>query len=201
MKERPIIMSAESVRAIIDGRKTQTRRMVSARSRRSACPYGKSGDRLWVKEAWYCDDFRIAHWRRLSDPRSELGYAMDYLSTHSCGAYEAGCPCRDDDGRRAWRSPIYMPRWASQITLRVTDVRFERLQEISVEDAIAEGERCWICNGPVDGTSENDCGCFHSTAEARNSYQVTWDSLNAKRGFPWESNPWVWVLTFERVKS
>lgn len=94
-----------------------------------------------------------------------------------------------------WRSPLHMPRWASRITLTVTDVRVQRLQEISEADAIAEGTSCWVCGGQVDGTSEHDCQCFHTKVAAIPSYQVLWDSLNAKRA-PWASNPWVIALTF-----
>jgi len=88
-----------------------------------------------------------------------------------------------------------MPRWASRLTLVVEAVRVEPLQEISEADAIAEGTACYICGtGRVDGTSENECGCFHSRSEAVPSYQALWSSLHGADS--WDANPDVLVLTF-----
>jgi hypothetical protein len=201
MKERPIIFSAPMVRAIPDGRKTQTRRVVKPQpfyneagflawitsgtmqnQGRSAeemvahhCPYGVPGDRLWVRETW----------RELGSGQLHDGSIPKY---HVPCVYAADF---DDNGDRQfngpWRSPIYMPRWASRINLLLTDVRVERLQEISEEDAIAEGV---------------DIGCPAHEADQplpTMLYERLWDSINGKKH--WESNPWVWVLTFAKTEE
>lgn len=222
MKERPIIFSGDMVRAILDGRKTQTRRMVKAAPHSQAegvqhfegvrwdwlrydglrldtfkCPYGKPGDRLWVRETtWEC-----------IDNNDRLHYAADG-------------PVRDTDLRRYRRRPsIHMPKWASRITLEVTAVRVERLQDISEEDAVAEGcytneqygdmagceEGLWPCPncegyqvhggiGPNMGWIEVDCKTCDNAAKRLKSL---WESINGPDS--WAANPWVWVIEFNRV--
>lgn len=174
------------------------------------CPFGAPGDTLWVRETWV--HYQTVNHRRRADGGS-LSEVSDGLAGYRADGYDTINDFRthirlvsDADfesiqvnGDR-WRSPIHMPRWASRLTLRLTDVRVERLQEISEEDAIAEGMTCWVCSGPINGTSENDCACFHTKANAIPSFQVGWDSINGKRA-PWSSNPWVWVVSFERVKE
>jgi hypothetical protein len=96
-----------------------------------------------------------------------------------------------------WTPAIYMPRWASRITLKLTNVRAQRLQEISEEDAIAEGTTCYVCGRHMDGLGESDCHCFHNKAQP-SDFQCLWDSINFKRA-PWLSNPFVFALTFRRV--
>lgn len=108
---------------------------------------------------------------------------------------------RSDGKDVYWENAGHMPRWASRLTLRVTDVRVERVQEISVEDAVAEAPPCWICGGRVDGTSHSDCACFHGTGAAIDSFQILWDSLNAKRGYGWEANPWCCAISFEVIRA
>jgi hypothetical protein len=211
MREKPIIMGADSVRAILDGRKTQTRRVIKPQPKFIGapnvpfktddanpkgiinCPYCKVGDRLWVREIFNCNEEGIA--------------------------YKATQP--DMDGL-PWKSPIYMPRTYSRITLEITDIRVERVQEITEDDALAEGIisneeyearasednlfPCPRCKGykvheafGYDyGITEVDC-TYCNTQKKR--YRIIWDSLNAKRGYPWESNPWVWVISFKQIHN
>jgi hypothetical protein len=225
VKERPIIFSGEMVRAILDDRKTQTRRVVKPQpedvcdnheyafeygpawpveypdgsnpavlmrcpedhdcnlceAAYQSCPYGEPGDRLWVRESgkltgkgftgengerWsYCD----GSWKYKEDGllrfTNQVAWGPNWKSVPS----------------------IHMPRWASRITLEVVDVRVERLQSISEEDAVAEG----CVKVPALGD------CVH---EAREQFEYLWDSINAKRGYSWSSNPWCWAVTFKRIK-
>lgn len=182
MKLRPILFSTAMVRALLDGRKTQTRRVIvepdsygcltgdcphdhkdeCAESMRGFCPYGVPGDLLWVRETF-------AYWSKTT------------------AAYRSGGPCSDGEVRQfytptRWRPAIHMPRWASRLTLRLTDVRVQRVQEITEDDAIAEGiPRAY----PI----------------AKVEFQDLWDDINAERGYPWPSNPWVWALSFEVIKQ
>ena len=206
MKERPIIFSGPMVRAILDGRKTQTRRVfrlpedakidtatgtytcfnTGAKKWKLKCPYGQAGDRLWVRETWATsvgvDDQKPSV---LDTPGKGYGWPVWFASDGSVwwrGA-KAGGPGFVDRGR--WRPSIHMPRWASRITLEVTGVRVERLQDISEEDCIAEGVT-------LRGTSRYE-------GQSRDAYADLWDSLNTKRGFGWDTNPWVWAIEFKRV--
>ena len=178
MKERPILFSGPMVRAILDGRKTQTRQVVKNQERawnfwrmfptpsgdRFAfrcnitthdlkCTYGQQGDRLWVRETW-----------------------MD---------------SRGED--RRWKSPVTMPRWASRITLEVESVRVERLQEISEEDAKAEGIDGWHWDGDVLPFVAANRHLHPAVLK----YALLWQSINGPGS--WAENPWVWVVTFRRV--
>lgn len=202
MKERPILFSAPMVRAILDGAKTQTRQIIpdgwwrcldwdddDDRARAATIgPYGVPGDRLWVRETWYCDDYTANDFVAARKGYVGTGptddeivnqwrVAMDYRADHDCNTYEAGCPCSGDDGRSCWRPSIHMPRWASRITLEVTEVRVQRLQEISEDDAEAEG-----CDSPL----VNSC----------DEFALLWESINGKRA-PWSNNPWVWAISFK----
>lgn len=205
-KERGIIMAGESVRAILGGRKTQTRRVVKRKiegkikvqialnkirgatdlwgddKRIFSCPYGVPGDRLWVKENWY------ERFDGLDDTYVE-GYCADgERETGPCAATAFEAVCR---GQIEKKSSMLMPRWASRITLEIVHVRVERVQEISGEDLEAEGFP--PDNGPMrDGTRLT----LHGRKLVFAEY---WDSINAKRGYGWESNPWVWALTFKRI--
>jgi len=185
------------VRAILDGRKTMTRRPVKqqpeavsrvgrpfwwvggfrldANARNPLrCPYGVVGDQLWVRETWQYE-------REGTGCPDDNGFL-----------YRATDPGWDDNGTGLrWRSPIHMPRRASRITLEVTDVRVERVQDISDADAIAEGVN------PQDWPVSNIPAAMrepHGYAFAQ-----LWDFINAKRGYSWESNPWVWVVCFKRI--
>jgi len=214
MTERPILFNAEMVRAVLDGRKTQTRRVIKLPgdpetewgccplkgfpgmftfweseypeegSHNRRCPYGAPGDRLWVRETWAHDDM-------LTEPNRDCicfradGAIHEYVyytnrTNDLCGeSFKHPDPKPD-----RWRPSIHMPRWASRITLEVTDVRVERVQDISDADAVAEG----IKPAPVlyDGAQ-------------REVFSLLWDSINAKRGYGWVDNPWVWVVTFKLV--
>lgn len=199
MKERPIIFTAESVRAILDGRKTQTRRVVKHNETMSAnmmegeedawCPHGGAGDRLWIRETWrpaydeslYCCVEYRADGARLK-PNSAL------ITEDQGHRFADDCP---DDPRlhMKWRSPRFMPRWASRITLEITDVRVERVQEISTSDCYAEG-----IAAPAGAMLGSD---VVARDNARTAYRLLWDSINTKRpGCAWADNPWVWALTF-----
>ncbi|MCM2337615.1 MAG: hypothetical protein NDI59_02765 [Lysobacter sp.] len=223
MKERPILFSAPMVRALLAGTKTQTRRVVKPQPRilagellcwkddaltddqMAACsPYGQPGDRLWVREA-----FRF--------PES-----IDHLSPAEIGekALAAGypkpwCPIQfEADGLRRtaqeWRdfvtppraneagrlrAGMHMPRWASRITLEVTGVRVERLQDISEADAIAEGiERVTVKAGATVYPLGNRYS--HDAVEA---YSNLWEQINGPES--WATNPWVWIVEFRRLEA
>ena len=146
--------------------------------RECRCPYGKPGDRLWVRETWVpVSTF---------DPSPETGalYRADPM-------YDG---TTEFDWK--WRPSIHMPRWASRITLEVTEVRVERLQDISEEDAKAEG----VNGGCLKCGQENPCGCGVPSPCHLDSFVYVWNEINAKRGYPWESNPWVWVVGFQAVE-
>lgn len=174
MRDLPILFSAPMVRAILDGSKTQTRRVakefdglrdldkILARfPNQNGCRYGQPGDRLWVRETW-------AEHPDYPDARRAI-YRADAGSEY--------------DAER-WRPSIHMPRWACRIELEVTGVRVERLQSISEADARAEG---------VEGDSHP--GAFVGTC--RGNFARLWESINGAGS--WDANPWVWVVEFRRV--
>lgn len=194
--ERPILFSGSMVRAILSGQKTQTRRVIKPQPMELDCddwgwgfedqlfaaddelrehlfhevygtkgtPYGSVGGRLWVRETW-----------RL------------IVSGRKAG----GCEYRADDpgasgiGFLPWRPSIFMPREQSRITLEITDVRVQRLKDITVPDIKAEGV--------IPKTLPYEAAIAEWTR--------TWDAINAQRGFGWSVNPWVWALTFRRVEA
>lgn len=192
MKERPVIFSGPMVRAILDGRKTQTRRIVKdtgyyaidsaihgnevaereLKSLAANCPYGEIGDLLWVRETWAIGED--------VDPVLHQAKAIRYLRYRSDGG------CLEDEWHNygRWRSPIYMPRWASRITLEITGIRVERLQDISETDAKAEGCKESVC-------LPGDCGTFVPDFFNR------WAEINGVESY--EANPWVWVIEFKKV--
>lgn len=158
-------------------------------------PFGKAGDRLWVRETWYDDD-------GLREPDDHSTDLIEYRADHDCHSWETCCPCRDDNGRSTWRPSIHMPRWASRITLEVTGVRVERLQDITEEDARAEGFPLgWVPTRitvtGLDGKKTTSIGTSIDLT-ARGGFCHAWDAINGKRA-TWESNPWVWVVSFRRV--
>ena len=226
MKERPIHFSAPMVRAILDGSKTQTRRVVKPQpsrelmteyecirqSRLSArtdaeilsdcllCPYGIPGDRLWCRET-----FAIVP--RTAYARSEgVQQMLRPDDDHDAAIYRAGWD-RSNGGFR-WRPSIHMPRWASRILLEIVSVRVERLQDISEDDARAEGiERGkdfpgWY-RGPLDGDSAGlaEAGRHFKipTAFPKLAFRALWESINGPKS--WAANPWVWVVEFRRVET
>ena len=133
-----------------------------------------AGDRLWVREAFNPHYFGV---RR-------PGYRADWNAT---AAYFNNEP--------KWKPSIHMPRWASRLTLEVTGVRAERVQEISYDDARAEGINggCGSCGRP------EPCGCPYPLPDPPRVFRGLWNSINAARGYGWDVNPWVWCVSFRRV--
>ncbi len=198
MTEKPILFSSEMVNAILDGRKSQTRRIAKlpfgysfppARlvdggvnrfgmdmSERVACPYGGVGDVLWVRETWKT----CAAYDFCAPNQIDSGAAVQWLA----GGKERLNGPRDFGKTRA---SIHMPCWACRIRLRITAIRCERLQSISGPDATAEGIRV-----PKSWETWSD---QHAILE----YKAIWDRINGEK-YPWSSNPWVWCISFERIK-
>lgn len=233
-KERPIIFNGEMLRAILEGRKTQTRRVAvlpkswpskldadalheanifvpegvpvphpekpRSDNRKSDflhCPYGKVGDRLWVREnfqpLWTDDDHEAER-----DYSSGRGYKVNYIATDGVAEYYD----KDDEVRSRVNPSIHMPRWASRITLEITEVRLEPLHAISEEDVRAEGV------APAKaGRGASEWKDYASKIAPRGavwcpvtSFQVLWDSINGKKeSRAWKDNPLVWVVGFKLV--
>lgn len=194
MTDRPILFSGPMVRALLDSRKTQTRRPVSPRNCTvmggRLLPIWKPGDRLWVREAWA--------------PLSDCFCADPGTTALICGGfhradYSEGL--RQDDGSLVrWRPSIHMPRSASRLTLIVTDVRVQRLQDISKADAIAEGIDLRGSAGLCGWRSYRETGrAQRNFADPRDSFQTLWDSINAKRAQGWDANPWVVATAFQPI--
>lgn len=197
MKERPILFSAPMVRALLAGTKTQTRRIVKVPKRLDgfshpsaagvdfSCPYGWRSDRLWVRESWYT-----------------ASNAYDDLSPSQLSGEEP-ILCRATHPRISMshgriRAAMHMPRWASRITLWITDVRVERLNDISETDAISEGiERVSgdTSAQPWRDYSKDQRMRFFSAPSA--SYRSLWESINGEGS--WDANPFVWVIEFRRL--
>ena len=218
MNEKPILFNAEMVNAILSGRKTQTRRIISEKNlhlfdvaaiagechplglcdQRSQsyylefCPLGNPGDQLWVRETW-----------------NKHGGLLTYRADHDWieeMRKATVCPAK-------WVPSIHMPRWASRINLLITGVRVERLNDISEQDAMAEGitakdviiETRYEGGGHVEITAERfffvggDDEGYESAGEA---FAELWDSIyGQKEGENWQANPWVWVINFERMEA
>jgi hypothetical protein len=230
VRERPILFSANMVRAILAGRKSQTRRVilpqpvgapgknfchepsdpflsddgvwrfmcgeVSYDHNDVRCPFGQPGDRLWVRETFGLGQ-SIHHSRGGTIYRADVG-EPGILHGHQMDAYG-----REFKGERRWRPSIHMPRWASRITLEIRDVRVERVQEIAEADAIAEGLKPLAGHRTTVQDRDGSPLGAHENADypARERFHDFWDSLNAKRGYGWDSNPWVWVVDFSRVET
>lgn len=225
-RERPLIFSGESVRAILAGRKTQTRRIAARADWNldgfaadsscaywtypngnrgwSRCPQGVPGDRLWVREAFSLENCHEAGW---SDPPHNDGRPLKtnqnaggdawweqphYRATDA--APELSIPGSSDPGP-GWRTPLFMPRWASRLTLEIVEIRVQRLQEISEEDAQAEG---------VERDRHGWRDYLHPDAipqaTAADSFCTAWQKINGKRA-PWSSNPWVWVIALRKLEA
>ena len=202
------------VRAILSGQKTQTRRVLKYQQIRctelpfllfpqsrnesveqtgfiwpnakeqvlALCPYGQPGDRLWVREAWathVCFDN--------IPPRDLTTRSIHYQAD---GKVETG----------KYRQAFFMPRWASRILLEVTGVRVERLQDISEEDAKAEGADCLItANCTAEQRELLAMPLMDDATPYRNGYALLWESINGDGS--WEANPWVWVIEFKRLEG
>ncbi|QLS66719.1 hypothetical protein [Citrobacter sp. RHBSTW-00881] len=194
MKERGMIFNAEMVRAILDGRKTQTRRIVKSdcmdigekddgtlwpwREHDNGgdywypCPFGEVGDRIWVRETF-------------GDCGERLVYRADT---------DDGAQCKV----KRWTPSIHMPRWASRITLEITGVRVERLQNISDEDVDAEGFAGDYPTSALPALFPGEPSDW-SHLSMQDCYGVLWKSIYGEES--WQANPWVWVITFQRVEG
>lgn len=212
MKERPILFSAPMVRAILEGRKTQTRRIVKPQPEKlpirvqeaalavlhegkfhfqrndgtligaweKQSPYGQPGDRLWVREKiFYSENNGVYEYA--ADNKTVVDAALEWRATW---AYE-GKPIIPS---------IHMPRAASRILLEVLDVRVERLQEISEDDAISEGV---YFGGPEPTYQSPDDGNPDEWVLPLESFTELWQSINGPES--WDENPWVWVITFKKI--
>lgn len=214
MKERPILFSAPMVRAILDGRKTQTRRIVNLRDlawmdehqglrepcNAERCPYGQPGDRLWVRESgWERPERTSQMMREGADTWAPYYYAADG---------------EDGEQLRAWgfkvRPSIHMPRWASRITLEITSVRVERLNDISPDDAIEEGLKAITKDGKTvkygipdhdgrPGTDDIGWPWQELRISPVDAFRHLWESINGAGS--WAANPWVWVVEFKRLEG
>lgn len=209
MKERPILFNAPMVRAILDGRKTQTRRIVKgcgldwlndgftpefvADYQNRLCPYGIPGDRLWVRETWQgplIDEELEEEFRQSPDYFKKPSFCA-YRATDTLDAINA------DGEELGWRPSIHMPRWASRILLEIVSVRVERFQDISdsgpQNDCTAEG--VFHCGMAVPTYEEWHGDGFNSSEKWM--YKKLWESINGAGS--WVTNPWVWVVEFKRV--
>jgi len=197
---KPIIFSAQMVRAILEGRKTQTRRIIKPQPRRinnafdgtwewkekghyyddltlvsealkPNCPYGGVGDKLWVRETWRT----LIEFEDRKPSELNKDSPIEFVSD---GKIRYVYDTHPTFGKL--RPSIFMPRWASRITLEITEIRVERLKEITPEDCIAEGIS-------PDYTVKAGLPVL---------FAILWDSLNAKRGYPWDGNWWVWRIPY-----
>lgn len=224
MKEQGVLFKAPMVRAILSDRKTKTRRIVKpqpevldggsitrhpsgpslflvqryaqqdrafsnfGRCENITCPYGKPGDRLWVRETWRT----LAAFDGIKPADLVVGTQIKYDANNAISKPTV-YPWSDKA-----RPSIFMPRWASRITLEITDVRVERLQEITEEDAKAEGVRgfnedgCWVYEDYIHGS-----GTWFMAA--KDSFFSLWESINGYDSLA--DNPFVWVISFERVEA
>ncbi len=207
MNMKPILFSTPMVQAILDGRKTMTRRICKPLTlnypvraypnetpeqwlaRWNHKPPYQPGDILWVRETWR-DRWGMAY----ANYGTGNAYPIDDVreieyKAGGNGFFMHGCNlCPDEPTVKwgewsKWRPSIFMPREAARIFLRVTEVRVERLQDISYDDCLQEGMHDY-------GTDVDTLGAF----------QDLWQKLNAKRGYGWDKNPWVWVIGFERIE-
>lgn len=204
MKERPILFSGPMVLAILEERKTQTRRIVKEPVLSTAykdnelnfkigeryikCPYGQVGDRLWVRET-----FRYISYTEGYDSGVDQGGGHDWGDGYSFVQYKSDSfifryELLEEDYLKTspvidrWYPSIHMPRWASRILLEITDIRVERLKDITEEDAKAEG-------------IENKSNHFHLACTQ--DFKRLWESINGLGS--WYMNPWVWVVEFRRI--
>lgn len=220
MKERPILFSTPMVRAILAGTKTQTRRVFKLPSKCSwyeglggeakgwieddegpawwhideqRCFYVDPGDQLWVREAWRVIDVADCFAPREITAAHRIWFETDGPHEPPAGRYRPG---------------MFMPRWASRITLEVTGVRVERLQDINRSDAIAEGVQWNECpthqtlaNMEAQRIGDSMGMATHYTAEIDyvGGYRRLWESINGPDS--WDKNPWVWAITFQKIES
>lgn len=241
--ERPVIFSGDMVRAILDGRKTMTRRVIKkamwpfveevlrvnghwtfeVMDGTIISPYGYPGDRLWVRETHVFESYEDEP-KSSPDRRPIFYYKGDgtewdepyWLYPHYRATdpapdlyYEDGDGMEMDDPQCKWRPSIFMPRWASRITLEIVNIQVERVQEISRDDSFREGVEAinpyaidpnlqagWPAAFKDYQNKEN-----FFTANPIASFQTLWNSINGKSGFGWDVNPWVWVIDFKTLED
>ncbi|ULK19895.1 hypothetical protein [Klebsiella pneumoniae] len=237
MKERGMIFNGEMVRALLSGRKTQTRRPIKWKQTRFTeigeredgskwpwsedaehacdfwhpCPFGAVGDRIWVRETWATlgnEDGCCIDWEGNLCKGDERSAARIYRASCEQRPGDYGLWSIPDDAywkphtkehkfEGAWRPSIHMPRWASRILLEITDVRVERLNAISEEDATAEGVP------PAGSLLPDYPGTFLTPkddfATAKVAFQRLWESIYGEES--WKANGWVWVISFKRVEG
>lgn len=204
MKEKPILFSGPMVNAILDGRKTQTRRVVNAK-RHPNLEVSDDGEPIYMHSSdcrGYCD---YACGKKVLEQWTPYGVVGDRLWVRETWTSDGAdiqrvlmaqrkipirCLYRANpaDAKRVgttfkWTPSIHMPRWASRITLEIIELRAERLQNISDTDSVSEG----IPNGAY-------------AINPRESFRSLWDDINSQRGFGWDANPWVWVIEFKKVQ-
>jgi hypothetical protein len=200
--EKPLI-STVMVRAILDDRKTQIRRIIKPQPDHTNCsrPFHHGGNEWWWPRSIHLDDKPITVHKAPYQKDDKLWvretWCPDGISDNGV-YYKADEECLE---MFRWRPSIYMPRWASRITLLVKNVRVERVQDISPEDCEAEGITGTTQGSPVRGQPYEiyRCGDIEG-CYAQDVFRRLWNSINAKRGHGWDKNDWVWVYDFERVK-
>jgi hypothetical protein len=230
MKERPILFSSEMVKAILEGRKTMTRRIMKvqppndgedyqvcrilAGDRRNVGKYRwvnknclaarvnapyfslpwENGDRLWVRETWYYEEHMHDSTAGGPDLPGDL-YSHRLVFKADCPDY----PVNVGVGQHGWRPSIFMPRWASRILLEVTDIKVERLQDITEGDAEKEG----INEHPyeyADSTYYDERPWIAGLEANISAFAGLWDSINGRKpGKSWNDNPWVWGIEFKVI--
>ncbi len=187
MKERPLLMSAPMVRATLDDRKTVTRRVVKgqalawlnadfnpgfvAEKDNYCCPFGYAGDRLWLRETW----------KSYGNPAKGVVH-IGYKAGGPDLFVDCDAPPKYQVLSKSWKPSIHMPRWASRISLEIMSIKVERLQDITEEQAKAEGVEL-SANAP----------------DHKMAFAFLWEIINGDK-YPWESNPWVWAISFKRVE-
>jgi len=211
MKERPALFNPEMVTGILNLTKTKTRRIVKyptaegehgwfktdtgfeyklGGSKRPVCPYGKKGDRLWVKETHYLYGF----WNKSSEFTKTGKQKYEFICDKEYKAKYLSNPPSDIKTKKSelgWfkRPSIFMYRWASRIQLEINNIRTERIQEISASDCLAEGIN-------IDPEYFKK---MPGKILAFEKFKSLWDSINEKRGYSWDKNPWVWVVEFKVI--
>jgi hypothetical protein len=204
MKERPILFSAPMVNAILEGRKTQTRRVIkpqplnviyhngnwiesqcelSENDHILKCPHGSIGGLLWVRERW-----AVAECYDAFKP-SELVLTRRQVEYYASQGYLGNV-------RGKWRPSIFMPRWASRINLDMTGIRVARVQDISSQDVEKEGIDV-VSKLPLFINPEADMERMVNFV-AHDLFSKLWDSINGKK-YPWDSNPYVWCIEFKKI--
>lgn len=177
-----ILFNSQMVQAVLNGTKTQTRRPMLTTD--NLCPYGKVGDRIWVRETYAinkCYDTTSPTLAYIA-MNGDVAYCVDYRADNNKNSWS---------GR--WRPSIHMPKWASRITIEITNVKYEKLHNITEEDAKAEGCSCDEDPNWIPSYNDPDSG---GNPSYKNTFEYLWDSIYKT----WNKNPYVWVVEFKVVK-